>query len=178
MSLNKKDKVEAAIEVRDLDYRVGDIKILENIEATFKRGKFIGIIGPNGSGKTTLLRNITTWYRPKKNTVLLDNKDILSFTGKELSQKTAFVSQNNQVEFEFTALDIVLMGRAPYIPRFEDESPEDVDIAQRAMELTKTWHLKERIVTTLSGGELQRVMVARALAQDTEILLMDEPISN
>lgn len=166
------------IDIRNLDYTVGCSHILEDINISFERGKFIGIIGPNGSGKTTLLRHISAWLKPKKNSVIINGKDVLSFSDKELARQMALVAQSSRVEFEFTAMDVVLMGRSPYISRFEDEGEEDLRIAREAMEATHTWHLKDRTASSLSGGELQRVMVARALAQDTDILLMDEPISH
>lgn len=168
----------AVIDIHDLDYTVGLSHILEGINVSFERGKFIGIIGPNGSGKTTLLRHISAWLKPKRNSVIINGKDVLSFSDRELSRQMALVAQSTKVEFEFTAMDIVLMGRSPYVSRFEDEGEEDLRIAKEAMEATRTWHLRDRTVNSLSGGELQRVMVARALAQNTDILLMDEPISH
>lgn len=167
-----------AIEVKNLHWQAGNNKILKDIRLKLDKNAFVGIIGPNGSGKTTLLRNISTWYRPNTDTVLLDGKDVLSLSGRELSREMAFVTQNTNIEFEFTAMDIVLMGRSPHIKRFGNETKEDIEKTQQAMEATGTWHLKDRLVTYLSGGELQRVVIARALVQDTQILLMDEPISN
>ncbi len=166
------------IEIKDLSWYAGNNKILKNIELLLDKGAFIGIIGPNGSGKTSLLRNISTWYKPDVNTVLVDGKDVLSFTSRQLSREMAFITQNTNIEFEFTAMDIVLMGRSPYIKRFGDESRKDIQKTQEVMEATETWGLRDRLITYLSGGELQRVMVARALVQETQILLMDEPISN
>ncbi|HZJ82949.1 MAG TPA: ABC transporter ATP-binding protein [Clostridia bacterium] len=167
-----------AIEIKDLSWGVGDIEILKNISLEIEKNRFIGIIGPNGSGKTTLLRNISSWFKPNINTVLVDGEDVLSFNSRELSRKMAFVTQSTSIEFEFTAMDVVLMGRSPYIPRFGNEGTEDIEIVHRVMKLTQTGHLKDRNVTNLSGGELQRVMIARALVQDTNVLLLDEPISN
>lgn len=167
-----------AISIRNLDYTAGSNHILKNINISFEQGEFIGIIGPNGSGKTTLLRHISAWLKPEKNAVLINERDVLSFSEKELAREMALVAQSSQIEFEFTAMDVVLMGRSPYISRFQDESRRDLGIARNAMEVTHTWHLKDRTANSLSGGELQRVMIARALAQDTSILLMDEPISH
>jgi len=176
--MGKDRKSVRVVRVRDLCYKVGDYDILKNINVSFDTGKFIGIIGPNGSGKTTLLRHVSAWLKPAKKTVLINGRDVLSYSEKELAHEMALVAQSTKIEFEFTAMDVVLMGRNPYISRFQNESSEDLQIVQRAMEATNTWHLKERTASSLSGGELQRVMVARALAQDTDILLMDEPISH
>lgn len=173
-----KEKSKPAIEIKGLNWHFGKTKILKDIEMEIENRSFIGIIGPNGSGKTTLLRNISTWYKPNIDTIILDGRDILSFNSRILSRKMAFVAQNTSIEFEFTAMDVVLMGRSPYIPRFGNESQEDIEKAQKVMELTETWNLRDRSVTSLSGGELQRVMIARALVQESPILLMDEPISN
>ncbi len=169
---------ESEIKVMDLSWRIGDTLILKDIDLRIDKGRFVGIIGPNGSGKTTLLRNISAWFRPDEGAVLIEGENLEAFSDRELSKKMAFVKQNFNMDFEFTAMDLVLMGRSPYIPRFGSESHEDLDKTQRAMELTKVWDLRSRPVTALSGGELQRVMIARALVQETRILLMDEPISN
>lgn len=167
-----------SIEVKGLNWRIGDAEILKDIRLQLDKNSFVGIIGPNGSGKTTLLRNISTWYKPHGGTVLIHGRDVLSFTSRALAHEMAFVTQNANIEFEFTAMDIVLMGRSPYIPRFGSETKEDIEKTEEVMWLTNTWEFRDRSVTTLSAGEMQRVMIARALVQDTPILLMDEPISN
>ena len=142
------------------------------------KNSFVGIIGPNGSGKTTLLRNISSWHKPDAGTVLIHGRDVLSYTSRALAHEMAFVTQNARIEFEFTAMDDSPDGRSPYIYQGSvARLREDIEKSRKIMELTKTWELKDRSVTTLSAGEMQRVMIARALVQDTPILLMDEPIS-
>ena len=173
-----RENPKTAIEVRGLSWQAEDIKILEGIGLEVSKNSFVGIIGPNGSGKTSLLRYISAWYKPQAETVFLYGGDILSRRGKELSREIAVIAQNMAIEFDFTAMDVVLMGRFPHISRFGSEGQEDIEKTKNVMELTGTWDLKDRLVTNLSGGELQRVMIARALAQETSILLMDEPISN
>ncbi len=167
-----------AIEINNLSYSFGESDILHNINISFAKNNFYSIIGPNGSGKTTLLKNLGRALEPSKKTVFIENNDILDFKNKALAKKLAVVPQNTILDFDFSALDIVLMGRSPYISRFQDESKEDYAIVKKAMEMTNTWPLKDKYMNQLSGGEQQRLLIARALAQDTDIILLDEPISH
>lgn len=167
-----------SIKLNNLSCNLGDKEILHSISIDFTKNKFYSILGPNGSGKTTLLRNIGKALTPSKKTVFIESKDILDLTNKALAKKLAVVPQNAILSFNFSALDIVLMGRYPHIPRFQDESKKDYEIAKHAMEMTDTWHLHNKCINELSGGEQQRVVNARALAQETDIILLDEPISH
>ncbi|MBA5851056.1 ABC transporter ATP-binding protein [Clostridium sp. cel8] len=173
-----KKEYSISVKLNNLNCNFGKNQVLHNINIDFSKNKFYTILGPNGSGKTTLLRNIGRTISPSKNTIFLGNKDILDFTNKDLAKRIAVVPQNTISNFDFSALDIVLMGRAPYIPRFKDESKEDYDIAKYSMKMTNTWYLRDKSINELSGGEQQRVIIARALAQKTDIMLLDEPISH
>ncbi|NLJ88950.1 MAG: heme ABC transporter ATP-binding protein [Epulopiscium sp.] len=166
------------IKIKNLHWKYGEKKILEDINLEIERGKFYSIIGPNGSGKTTLLRNIARILEPQKNTILIDNKDIMDFQNKELAKKIASVPQNTEISFDFSCHDIVMMGRTPYLKRFETEKAEDKIIVREAMETTNTWELRNKSINELSGGERQRVIISRALAQEPDIILLDEPISH
>jgi iron complex transport system ATP-binding protein len=169
---------EHSIVVNKLNWSFDDIKILDEISFNIEKGKFYSIIGPNGSGKTTLLKNISRALEPERETVFVLNNDLLKLTGKELAKKMACVHQNTNTDLDFQVMDIVLMGRSPYLRRFQNEGDEDISIAKKAMEMTNTLHLKSKKFNELSGGEKQRVIAARAITQDTEILLLDEPISH
>lgn len=166
------------LETRNLHWSYGQQKVLDSINITVKKSCFCGLIGPNGSGKTTLIKNISRILVSQKNSVYIYGKDICQYSSREFSKLVAYVPQNTNVEFEFTAMDVVLMGRSPYLKRFEPESMHDMDIAREAMFLTNTWHLKDKSISKLSGGEKQRVVIARALCQNTEIIILDEPVSH
>jgi iron complex transport system ATP-binding protein len=166
------------LEVKDLSFNFGKENILKHISLNIDKGSFYSIIGPNGSGKTTLLRNISRVLNPIKNTVFINNTDIISLKQREIAKTMAVVPQNTNIDFDFTALDIVMMGRAVHLRRFESEKEEDLKKVKEAMEITNTWNLREKNINHLSGGERQRVIVARAIAQDTEVILLDEPVSN
>lgn len=166
------------IEVKDVDAYYGSVKVLEGMDFSAAQGELLGIIGPNGSGKTTLLRTIARILKPKTGAILLDGKAVMQMNNKEFSRKFAAVPQDTTINFEFAALDVVLMGRNPHLGRLELESEKDIDIARRCMELTHCWHLAERPVTELSGGERQLVIIARALTQEPKVLLLDEPTSH
>ncbi|AGB41647.1 ABC-type cobalamin/Fe3+-siderophore transport system, ATPase component [Halobacteroides halobius DSM 5150] len=166
------------LEVDQLSYSYDNLEVLQNISFAIKEGEFIGLIGPNGSGKSTLLKNINNIFQPKSGTIYLDNFDLQRFKKKEIAKKLAVVPQNTSVNFDFTVRELVMMGRNPYLSRFISETAEDVKIVKQALELTNTLELANRSINQLSGGERQRVILARSLAQQPEILLLDEPTSN
>ncbi len=156
----------------------GSVRVLENVSFSIGAGELVGLLGPNGSGKTTLLKTISGALKPKVGTVYLNEAEIFSMKSREIARNVAVVPQNADMNFDFTVLDIVLMGRHPHISRFKMESEKDLAIARNAMKLTNTWHLAERHIDELSGGERQRVIIARALAQEPKVLLLDEPTTH
>lgn len=166
------------IEVRDLSYSYGKKEILHNISFTVPRGSFTAVMGSNGCGKTTLLRCISRLLTPRSGQVAIDGRPSDSYTIRQLAQKTAMVHQHPQTDIEFSAFETVLMGRNPYQRHLQNESQKDWDIVEQCMRQTNTWHLRFSLPSQMSGGELQRVMIARALAQQTPVLLLDEPTSN
>lgn len=167
-----------AVSIRDLSFSYGDHTILNNIEMNLEKGLFYSILGPNGSGKTTLLKNLQKILKPDRKCIYLDGEDVRVFSTRELSRRIATVPQETHMDFDFTVLDLVLMGRAPYLKRFETESVHDLAMARTAMEITDTWKFRDKSIKNLSGGELQRAIVSRAMVQDTDILLLDEPVSH
>ncbi|WP_445475011.1 heme ABC transporter ATP-binding protein [Methanococcoides methylutens] len=164
------------LEVDDIVVSYGNRQILNKVSLHAEQGQFVGIIGPNGSGKTTLVKTINRIIRTDSGTINIDGRNIENMDSIEIAKNIAMVSQVISINFEFTVEDVVLMGRTPYIK--SAETHEDMQIVQNAMEKTKIIHLKDRLVTQLSGGELQKVIIARALAQDPKILLLDEPTSH
>lgn len=166
------------LEVKDLDFYYGEDKVLDKVTFTVEKGEFFGIIGPNGSGKTTLLKCLSGLLKPASGSVLLDKVDIKTLKERGMAKRVAVVPQTSFMEFPFTAHEVVLMGRNPHLSRFGMEGKKDFDVSKQAMERTHTWHLATRRVDRLSGGELQRVVIARALAQETEVMLLDEPTAH
>lgn len=166
------------IVLNNLNFAYNEKHILKNINISFKKNKFYSILGPNGSGKTTLLKNILKALPTTDKTIYIDAFDINNYKNKDLAKKMSSVPQNTNLEFDFTSFDVVLMGRSPHLKRFERETNKDYEIVREAMEITNTWHLKDKYINQLSGGERQKVIIARALAQESSIILLDEPISN
>ena len=149
-----------------------------DISFSIKKGSFTGIIGPNGSGKTTLFRGISGSLKPKTGEILLNGKTLSKLSYKEKAQNIAIVSQNIEASF-ITVEDYVLMGRLPYHGKFTFfESKNDYKIAHKYMKLTNTFHFRNKFMTELSGGEQQLAGIARALTQEPELLLLDEPTSH
>ena len=166
------------ITLRDLSCSYGDRIVLSHLDTQFEEGGFYAIMGANGCGKTTLLRLVAGLLAPQQGTVLLDGTNVLQFSARQLAQRMAFVRQYPQTDFEFSAFETVLMGRNPYQHHLQNESEADWQIVEQCMKHTNTWHLRFAKPNEMSGCELQRVMIARALAQQTPILLLDEPVSN
>lgn len=153
-------------------------EVLKNININIEKGEFYTILGPNGSGKTTLLRILSKSLDMEKGQIFIDENELSQIRSKTLAKKMAVVPQSTEIEFDFSVQDIVLMGRTPHISRFSSESEKDMSIAMNAMKITNTWELRNKSINALSGGERQRVVVARAIAQETGIILLDEPISH
>lgn len=167
-----------SLEVSKLYFSYGQQDVLQEISFQVEQGGFLSIVGPNGSGKSTLLKNISAALVPQGGSVFLRNEDIFKIKPKQLARKMAVVPQDTGIQFPFTVLETVLMGRMPHQRRLQGDTPQDLAIARWAMELTNTWSLRDRPVTEISGGERQRVVVARALAQEPQVLLLDEPTAH
>lgn len=162
----------------NLTYRYADTPVLSQLNAHIEEGGFYAVMGANGCGKTTLLRLVAGMLTPQQGEVRVKDKNVRSYSARQLSQQVSFVRQHPQTDFDFSAFETVLMGRNPYQHRLQNESEEDWRIVEQCMKQTHTWKLRFSRPGEMSGGELQRVMLARALAQQTPIMLLDEPISN
>ncbi|MDK2879699.1 MAG: cobalamin transport system ATP-binding protein [Thermoanaerobacteraceae bacterium] len=166
------------LKVENLNFKYQDTDVLKGINLEVNAGDFVGILGPNGCGKTTLLNNINQWLKPHRGSIYLKNINIRKLKPKILAKHIATVPQDTSIEMSFTVEQVVLMGRNPYLVNFEAEKERDFAIAEESMKYMDIWHLKEKPVRELSGGEKQRVLIARALAQEPELLLLDEPTSH
>jgi iron complex transport system ATP-binding protein len=163
------------LEVRGVSFSYESTPILEDATFSVEQSEFLGVMGPNGSGKTTLLRCMCRVLEPRVGTILIDGRDLKKFSRGEVAKSVGVVPQSPVVDAAFTVIEIVLMGRTSRIGRFEAESVEDLEAVEEAMKMTDTLHLSDRTFDELSGGERQRVIIARALAQEPEVLLLDEP---
>lgn len=156
----------------------GDKSVINNVSLEIKQGDFLGIIGPNGGGKSTLLRLMSRALTPQKGKIILQGRDLSEISQKDIAKKIAFIPQLMLINFPFTVWEIVLMGRTPHLARMQAEGKKDFLVAERALKLTDTWHLKDRKIDELSAGERQRVSIARALSQEPLLLFLDEPTSH
>lgn len=152
--------------------------VLEDVSIDIERGSIVGLIGPNGSGKTTLLKIAAGMIAPQRGTVEIAGQPVGSLSRRDLARRLAVVPQETHATFDFTVLDIVLMGRYPHLGPFELEGADDLAIARDALAATGTLGLESRQFATLSGGEKQRVVIASALAQASDLLLLDEPTAS
>jgi len=164
--------------LQKVSYSYGDTSAIKDIDLTLVPGKFYGIVGPNGCGKTTLIDLLTGNKKPDKGNIFFMGKEISSCSRKHLALHLALVPQEYSINFAFSVKEVVMMGRHPYLSRFGNPSRNDLEQVDAAMARIGIRHLKDRYVNELSGGEKQRVAVARALAQQTPVLLLDEATSN
>ncbi|MEK3734343.1 heme ABC transporter ATP-binding protein [Paenibacillus sp. FSL M8-0334] len=166
------------MKVEEISYSVRDKRLIESISLEIIEGEFIGLIGPNGSGKSTLLKNIYRVLKPDRGGVYLNGKDLSQMTQKETARSMAVVSQEANMAFDFAVMDIVMMGRAPHKRLLESDTARDQEIAERALARVGMQHVASSSFATLSGGEKQRVLIARALAQEAGFLILDEPTNH
>ena len=152
--------------------------LLSNINLSFKAGEFVALIGANGVGKSTLLQLLLGLIAQSSGSVLLDGTDIHEQKRSDIAKQLAFVPQSIELPYAFTARELVAMGRNPYLGPFELESKTDQLVIEQSMAKTDVLHLKDRQVNTLSGGEKQRVIIARSLTQQAPTILLDEPIAS
>ena len=165
------------LDVNNIHFSIDDKKILKSITARFEPRMIHGIIGPNGSGKSTLLKNICRIWEPQSGSILIHGTDYTKIPRKELSTLVTLVPQNTTIGFPISVFDIVAMGRNPHLGRFAGMRQNDRDIIERALQQTNIYELKDRNINELSGGEGQLAIIARALATEASLILLDEPTS-
>lgn len=154
----------------------GEKDVLRGIEIEFNRGRFYAILGPNGSGKSTLLRTIVRILKPKKGVILIDDKDIRRLSAKEIAKKIAYLPQRSNSVPHSTVFDSILLGRKTHV--FFEPSKKDIEIVEKLINEFRLTQFAFKKIDELSGGEAQKVFIARALAQEPEVLLLDEPVNH
>jgi cobalamin transport system ATP-binding protein len=166
------------IRARDVSFGYRDSFQLGDISFEMPRGSFWGIIGPNGSGKSTLLKILSRVYRPQKGIIEIDQNPLSNMRLQDLAKKMAVVGSEAQFSFPYHVRDVVAMGRLPFVGRLGIHSSQDESVIDSALRKTETWGYRERYIHELSSGERQRVLLARAIAQEPQILLLDEPTAH
>jgi iron complex transport system ATP-binding protein len=167
-----------AVEIKNLSCSYGKHLVLDDMSFTVSRGDFFIIIGPNGSGKTTLMKAVSGLMKPKKGHMYILDHYLQTYSRRALAQIIALVPQDVPVNFPFTVTEFVLMGRTPYLGMLGVPQKKDMEIANQAISFTDVGHLANRKLDQLSGGERQRVFIARAICQEPEIILLDEPTAS
>ncbi|MGI6674503.1 MAG: ABC transporter ATP-binding protein [Limnochordia bacterium] len=163
--------------LENVTFAYGAEPVVHGVSLSMKPGHFYGVVGPNGAGKSTLLKLLDGFIRPREGTVYLDGKDLRTFSLARLAREIALIPQSSYY-FPFTVEEMVMLGRAPFYSRLGTPSARDREIVRASMEITGIAHLAGRLASSLSGGERQRVTIARAFAQETKVLLLDEPTTH
>lgn len=166
------------IAAKDIQCQLNANRILRGVSMEAGERELVGIIGPNGSGKSTLLKCVYRVLKPTQGAVYLDGQPLLELTPKQSAQRLAVVAQHNYYNFDFSVEDVVLMGRSPHKKAMERDNAEDYRIVRESLNTVGMGAFAKRSFSTLSGGEQQRVILARALAQQTPCLILDEPTNH
>lgn len=166
------------IKLKNINYSHDQEPFIEDLTLRIQRGRFCALLGPNGSGKSTLLKLMVGLLKPQFGNILIEDFDIRNLKTNELAQMISYVPQREDVIFEFSVYDTVMMGRNPYQGRWQVPNHADHQLVQETLKRTHLNHLQHRMLSQLSGGELQRALIARAIVQQTPIMLLDEPLAN
>ena len=166
------------ITVANLTFAYDKRVIFNDLSVAFPQGGFCSILGPNGSGKTTLLKCVVGLLQPGGGTITLNGRALPEYRKTELAREIAYVPQYQDIVFDISVFDYVMLGRNPYQTPWEMQRPEDKEVVEEMLQRCKVWNYRDSLMQALSGGERQRVMVARAMAQQTGIMLLDEPLAN
>jgi iron complex transport system ATP-binding protein len=166
------------VDVHHLYHSYDDLSVLNGLTFSINQGEFFIVIGPNGSGKTTLVKVIAGLLKLQRGDIQIMGEDIRSYSRKEMARRVAYVPQLVNIDFPFTVADVVLLGRSPHLGIFGLESKEDIELARKAMLFTEVAHLADRRMDQISGGERQRALIARAICQEPEIIVLDEPTAS
>ena len=167
-----------SLEVKALSYHINGTDILEAVSLNVQDGELVGLVGPNGCGKSTLLKHIYRSLKPKRNIVFMDDLDILQFTAKQAAKKMAVMAQENPVEFDFQVRDMVMFGRYAHKKLFQGDSSEDKEKCKECLSEVGLSGYEDRYYLSLSGGEKQRVLLARVLMQESKYVILDEPTNH
>lgn len=166
------------VDIIQLEYKANKNLILKGIDISFEKGKFYSIVGPNGSGKTTLVKNIIKYISPSKGSIVVSETPINKIKARDLADIISYVPQDTLLELEFSCYDVVMMGRSSKVKFLGNEKTTDIEKVLEAMKVTGTLNLKDKLITEISGGERQRVLLARAIAQESQCIILDEPLSH
>lgn len=166
------------IKVENISQTLGNNPILKDVSLECKDGQFVGILGPNGSGKSTLLHCIYRTAKPKKGIIYFDGENINHMGFKDTAKKISVVAQHNSYQFDFSVIEAVMMGRSPHKKMLEQDNRNDLEIAENSLKQVGLTGMENRTFSTLSGGEQQRVILARALTQQTPCIILDEPTNH
>ena len=168
----------ALLEAERLRFAYGPRPVLDDVSFAIGPGELVGVIGPNGAGKTTLVRLLAGVLAPASGSIRLAERPLSEYRRRDVARRLAVVPQDAHVDFPFTALEVVLMGRAAHLPPLGFPRARDLAVARAAMQRLEVAHLEDRLLDRVSGGERQRVLLARALAQEPDLLLLDEPTTH
>ena len=166
------------IKIKNISLAYQNKRVIEDLSIDFHMGEFCALLGPNGAGKSTLLKAILGFQLEKTGKVYISGKELHDWSRQELAKQIAIIPQDFQLQFDYTVEDLVLMGRFPYLGRWQNYTNMDIEIVKQILMQLDLNPLKDKLYSHLSGGERRRVSIARALAQETQILLMDEAFAN